>query len=279
MASPYALKEVLAIEAGPQGLANEVQVPEQQIPQSRSLRLTPLPWLLVSGLLLLILLVRLGYWQLERAAEKRALLAAHQQTQAQAPQDISAMGAAQLSELADYLPVRLRGQLLADVYWLLDNQTHQGKFGYQLLQLVQTDGATLLLNRGWLPGDLNRQLPSVDFPAGELWIEGRLAPVSGNPLISQWQSAIGDPRINAIALPAMGEQAGRPVSRLMQIAPQDPLALLAHWPPVNILPAKHTAYAVQWFCMALALLVLLLFANTNLTSLLAGSKGRDNNNE
>lgn len=254
--------------------------PKSLAPQARirALKFTPLPWLLALGLPLLALLVWLGFWQLERAGEKRALLAAYQQSQAQAPADISALAPEQLAELPDYQPVRLRAEFIPGTYWLLDNQTHQGRVGYQLLQLVQTQQALLLLNRGWLAGNLNRDLPAVDFPDGLRWIEGRLAPVSVNPLIDQWQPVRGDPRINAIDLAAMGVQSGYTISALVQIAPQQPEALLAHWQPVNISPGKHTGYAVQWFCMALALLVLLVLANSNLNSLLAGTENRDNNN-
>lgn len=39
----------------------------------------------------------------------------------------------------------------------------------------------------------------------------------------------------------------------------------ADWPVINVQPAKHTGYAVQWFALATALVVLTLFASSNLS--------------
>ena len=40
-------------------------------------------------------------------------------------------------------------------------------------------------------------------------------------------------------------------------------ALTIDWPVINVTPEKHTAYAVQWFAMALVLLLLYLWRSTN----------------
>jgi cytochrome oxidase assembly protein ShyY1 len=41
-------------------------------------------------------------------------------------------------------------------------------------------------------------------------------------------------------------------------------ALKTGWPVVNVQPGKHTGYAFQWSALALALIVLAIFANSNL---------------
>ena len=43
-------------------------------------------------------------------------------------------------------------------------------------------------------------------------------------------------------------------------------ALTTGWPTVSVQPEKHTAYAVQWFVMALVLLLLTINANSNLAA-------------
>lgn len=45
---------------------------------------------------------------------------------------------------------------------------------------------------------------------------------------------------------------------------------------VNVTPAKHTGYAVQWFAMALALGIIFIFLNTNLAELLKRRKDEEN---
>ena len=46
---------------------------------------------------------------------------------------------------------------------------------------------------------------------------------------------------------------------------------------VNVTPAKHTGYAVQWFAMAFALGIIFIFFNTNLAELLKRRKDEENN--
>jgi len=50
-----------------------------------------------------------------------------------------------------------------------------------------------------------------------------------------------------------------------------PGAFEVDWPVVNVQPQKHTAYAVQWFLMALALAVLHLHRSSNIGYLLKNS--------
>ena len=45
-----------------------------------------------------------------------------------------------------------------------------------------------------------------------------------------------------------------------------PGALTVSWPLMNASPDKHMGYAVQWFAMAVTLLILTLIANSNLIS-------------
>ena len=41
-------------------------------------------------------------------------------------------------------------------------------------------------------------------------------------------------------------------------------ALQTGWATVSVQPAKHTGYAVQWFVMAVVLLIMTVIANSNL---------------
>ncbi|PTB99833.1 SURF1 family protein, partial [Thalassospira xiamenensis] len=116
-------------------------------------------------LLAIAFLVKLGFWQLDRAAEKQKLFddfAIQQQT----PLDIS--------QPSETLPVRFRsvkatGIFDSERYLLRDNQMHDGKVGYQVIALlkVETDVAFIPVNLGWVPAPVLRsELPAVDIPAG-----------------------------------------------------------------------------------------------------------------
>ena len=50
----------------------------------------------------------------------------------------------------------------------------------------------------------------------------------------------------------------------LRLDQDSPGALQTGWATVSVQPAKHTGYAVQWFAMALVLLVMTVIANSNL---------------
>ncbi|HCN44738.1 MAG TPA: cytochrome oxidase biogenesis protein Surf1,facilitates heme A insertion, partial [Pseudomonas sp.] len=83
-------------------------------------------------LALLPVLVGLGFWQLGRADEKRALLNVYAEREAEAP-----LAAGQLlNDPADpaYRRIHLRGQFDAEHSLLLDSRMRDGHAGVELLQ-------------------------------------------------------------------------------------------------------------------------------------------------
>jgi cytochrome oxidase assembly protein ShyY1 len=50
----------------------------------------------------------------------------------------------------------------------------------------------------------------------------------------------------------------------LRLDQDSPGALQTGWATVSVQPAKHTGYAVQWFVMALVLLIMTVVANSNL---------------
>ena len=110
-------------------------------------------------LALLPLLVFLGFWQLSRGEQKRALLDSYAERQAAAP-----LTAGQLLNVEQpaFRRVQLRGHLDGKHSLLLDNRMRDGQVGVELLQPFQdqASGQWLLLNRGWLPWP-SRHTPPV----------------------------------------------------------------------------------------------------------------------
>ena len=51
-------------------------------------------------------------------------------------------------------------------------------------------------------------------------------------------------------------------------------ALKTGWPVVNVQPGKHTGYAFQWSALALALIVLAIFANSNLGQVIGSRRSK-----
>ncbi|MFC6755229.1 SURF1 family cytochrome oxidase biogenesis protein, partial [Halorubrum tibetense] len=104
---------------------------------------------------------------------------------------------------------------------------------------------------------------------GSVNIAGQIALPSKNIMLKNMSpDAQVVERIAEIDLAKLSAISGFKLSGLVQLAPESEGALMTNWPTVNISPMKHQAYAFQWFSMALALVILLLFANTNLLTLL-----------
>ncbi|MBR9912616.1 MAG: SURF1 family protein [Gammaproteobacteria bacterium] len=215
------------------------------------------------GLLFLPLLAWLGFWQLERAAEKSALLAAIAAQQALPPVQLDLRAGS--GELSGYRRVRAVGTFLQERTWLVDNRVLQGRVGYEVIMPLQLEsGGVVLVNRGWVAAPpLRSELPTVATPAGRVIIEGRLQQPEGNTLVRDLESSKAWPkRIQQLDVQAAGRQLQAALLPwVLQLGADDEHALAVVWRDVNTSPDKHTGYAVQWFAMAVALLIALLFAN------------------
>lgn len=226
-------------------------------------------------LLMLPVLIALGLWQMERAEEKRSILAAFEARQAL---PVAALSDLQPSEWENYRRVSVEGRFDAERYWLIDNQIRDGRFGYELIALFYpAEGPALLVNRGWLPGDVSRRvLPEVVAPAGEVTIEGEIYHSSINPLHRGPKASDHSwpRRVQGITAKQAEGSVGEPLLPFtLRLAEHSVAALSVKRMIINVQPEKHTAYAVQWFVMALALVLLFVWRNSNLDSLIQNRKG------
>lgn len=221
--------------------------------------------LTLLALILLPVLLRLGFWQLEREDEKQALQSVY--TQRQQEQPVPLAGLDGMGDL-QYRAVRLSGRFDNEHVFLLDNRIHEGVPGYDVLQpFVTESGLWVLINRGWTAMSGSRaDLPEVSamegnvtlsgnvyVPAGEQFTLGDTAPEPGWPKVVQELSP-------QQLLEAAGLESGAayfPYS--VRLAADSPGVLTRNWPVITTSPEKHRAYAVQWFAMALALVLLYIY--------------------
>ena len=230
-------------------------------------------------LLLVPLMTGLGFWQLQRAGEKEALASSFELRQASAPASVHELWDMPGQEQA-YLPVRLRGSFRGE-YFLLDNRTHQGRFGYQVLAVMTLEGdtATVLVNRGWIAGDPARLTrPVVPVVEGPVAVTGHVYVAPGAPyLLQEQQLQPGWPKlIQAVEMdklsPPLEELAGtRVFPYLVRIDAGAPGALTVDWQVINVSPQKHQGYAVQWFSMAAVLGVFYFLRCSNIWQLFRGT--------
>ncbi len=221
---------------------------------------------------LLPVLLTLGNWQLRREAEKREIQNAFQSRLQQAPVAFSKLD--QNTDLS-FMPVRLKGEFDSEAVYLLDNRIHQGQVGYEVLVpfAIKDEGSEsaqwLLLNRGWIKAPPRRSdLPLIpELPSGSLDLVGEVyvPPGEGYQLAQADSERSAWPQlITVVDMDRLGQSLGRQLFQYqIRLKADQPGALVTDWPPINVSPEKHRAYAVQWFAMALGLMVWLVVASTS----------------
>ena len=129
-------------------------------------------------LLAIVVLVKLGFWQLERAKEKGKLFSDYAQQQSKGDAAALSQLGTISSESDRFLFVKMRGGFVPQPIFLLDNQIQDGTVGYQVIALFQPQAMSenyVPVNMGWLPAPASRQsLPEVNIPSGQHRLTGFL---------------------------------------------------------------------------------------------------------
>ncbi|WP_208623550.1 SURF1 family protein [Vibrio diabolicus] len=245
----------------------DIAPPVSSLLLSRQLWLSKRFWV-ATGLTVVVfsLLVKLGFWQLERGQEKQAL---EQAILARADSAYQTLG--EVLEENDWregsiLGKRVEANVVPQAFpvILLDNQTHQGNVGYLAFQIVSMSdesGTYALLELGFLEGIADRSvLPTVTTLEVSTFITGRLYRKSANPLSSELMPEVGDAiRVQNLNIAQLNQLLN--IELMPAILQPDNLK---NWPydfPWNPLPlnsAKHFGYSIQWFSMAGVFLLLTL---------------------
>jgi cytochrome oxidase assembly protein ShyY1 len=216
-------------------------------------------WML--ALLVIALFTRLGFWQLARMHEKQAMLdAAHAVVRQRHALPMSA--AADVPRSRDYDWSAGSGRFAALPPVLLDNQSHDERAGVRVYRVfLPADAAPLLVELGWLPVPGDRHMPPVPRPDGAMRIAGLLAPPPSAGIATPIVQPQADGTLLTIALdlPLLRKALALPAlaPRVLKLDPAIPLGYARDLDvlPNTLPPERHLGYAVQWFGLALAVLV------------------------
>jgi cytochrome oxidase assembly protein ShyY1 len=202
-------------------------------------------------------LIALGTWQLQRGGEKAALEA---RIAERAARPATTRTPDELGGVDRHAPVIVRGRWRDDRAVLLDNRTHEGRAGYELLvPLVPLtgDGSGVLVDLGWLPAPPRREtLPEIDLPATPVSVRGTVVdPDAGAPVFGTVAETERWPlRVQRVEPAPIGEAAGLAlVEAVLVAAPGTPGAGEYVHAPVRMSAATHYGYAAQWYGLALVL--------------------------
>lgn len=229
------------------------------------------------SLTLFPLLVGLGFWQLQRAEQKDTLQDLLARQQDLSPLHWTAETALELKDGSYlYREVEMDGHFDTEKVLLLENQVWHGRVGYHVIvPFYLNAGGAVLVNLGWLAGTGYRdQLPDIPPLNNVGSIKGKLVRPSQNRLLQRQVLSDKWPQATLqVDIEQLQQVVDAPLlAWIMQIDQQHPAALVVEWRNIQMPASKHLGYAWQWFSMAFALLVLSVFANSNLGQILSHRK-------
>jgi len=216
--------------------------------------------------LLLPALLSLGFWQLDRAEQKEALLAQFQRN----AEDAAVAVDGKLTSLDGfrYRQAVASGRFLKDRQVLLDNQFSGSGIGYHVFTPMQVDGvdALLLVNRGWVPVGASRAvLPDISVTDGPTRVSGLLnAPPEVGMRLGSVEQASGRWPLVApyLDMEFLAQSLDMPVlPYVLMLDPADAYGYVREWRIVSFPPEKNLGYAFQWFAMAAALATLYIYVS------------------
>ncbi len=223
----------------------------------------------LAALVVFVLFLRLGFWQLDRADEKLALETAYRNHIEATPVDLAqALRQRAQSDRMHWRRCILDGAYDPETVLLLDNQVYLGTVGYQVFsRFMLEDGAAVLVDRGWAAAPATRSTaPQVLTPAGPLKLNGvaKPVPVAGIKLGQDVPERLADNlvRVQRIDLAQIAARNGwELLPYVVRLEPGASGLLTWNGTEPGFNRERHLGYAFQWFALATALLVIYLVMN------------------
>lgn len=221
----------------------------------------PKLWPTVMTLPMLAVLISLGVWQLYRMEWKGALIEEVRIRSAAPPILLPVDDRIPAADLV-HRPVRIVGRFMHESEMHLLNRVREGKPGLNLVTpFVRSDGGpTLLVDRGWVPMDWPGTANAEEGPEDQ---EIEVTGIVRVPAAPGWLIPANRPDENewySIDLSAMAGSVGILPFVDYYIYATGESPPVPDYPIPNVwkidLPNNHLSYAITWFSLAVALVVI-----------------------
>jgi cytochrome oxidase assembly protein ShyY1 len=218
--------------------------------------------MLLFVLALSLLFLRLGFWQLDRKAERLEENAVLTRRLSEDPLPVTSAVAAAGPDLEslDNRPGSAVGSFRPDLEILVRNRTNTlGTAGFHLLTPLELeDGTLVVVNRGWIPLDLDRvPVQELPPPSGKVEVNGLIRMSESRPPVGSIDPPGSLTVVNRIDLERIGMLFQAPVEKVwLQLLDSGPSGLPdALAPPDTVGEGPHLSYAIQWFSFAATALI------------------------
>lgn len=209
-------------------------------------------------LFLFCLCLVLGVWQLHRYAFKKTLLTTYQKRLLDAPHPF---GDVLSQKDLQFQSIKTSGTYLNSLTLLVQNRFYHDEPGFEVLTPLQIphDKKLLLIDRGWIKQPENNVLPDIQAVTNKQFISGHIK------LLNEYQFILGEnmlhpdskplvvQRIDINELSQMTHYSFYPF--ILRLNANETNGYVRDWTIVTVTPARHMAYAIQWFLLAFVLLI------------------------
>ena len=208
---------------------------------------------------LLLLVLSLGVWQIDRGYKKKELENTFLERQSQPVKEIK-YNTFENSDL--YRNIVLEGKYLDQIF-LLDNKIHNGKPGVKVFSPFESINESLVLvSRGWIEFEDRSNLPMIKTERNALKIQGILRSESKDFILENdnMKKNTNPILVQTINLDELSNYLGKPLSPyILELSELSKSAFVKTWQPINLSSFRHFGYAVQWFGLGLVLIIGYLF--------------------
>jgi len=211
------------------------------------------------------MMIGLGLWQLQRQDEKQRLLSGYEQQLKMLPLPVSSLEQLPLlsEEQINFFKIEIAGNYDFAHQFLLDNQVRNSRVGYEILtplELENQPGEYVIVARGWIPRSETIDIPtpeSADYPGSSV-LTGMYRPFPKAALrlgavttSRAWPKVVQYPEAREIeALLDLDLAPG------LLVETDEVKYYSGQRPGGGFGPERHLGYAIQWFAMATALIVI-----------------------
>ena len=200
-------------------------------------------------------LVSLGFWQLDRADQKRAIEVSITRANTGV---IELIKSEQELLNKEFYEVRLKGNYLNEAQFIYDNQIVDQVSGYYVLTpfILTGQSKAVMVNRGFIPWNGRRdKLADINVDSGQTEIQVQIL----NPIKRIELKASELVREFPVIIQAIDFEVIEEISNISfikvigQLDASSADGFIRKWEPYTGSIEKHIGYAIQWFLMALVL--------------------------
>ena len=206
------------------------------------------------------ILLYLGYWQISRGFEKKAIWEAYSINKTLPPILEKELTLYKKEDLF-YRSIVIQGSYINDSF-LLDNRVYRSKKGYEIFTPFKSeDQAVYLVNRGWTNNYSDHPFKA---PEGRHLIEGIISPFNKYGLnLSKVETEKSFPVVvQELTHSSASKLLGNNLSIekiVIQLSAASKGSFEPIWGPTELKAPRHWGYAAQWLGLALVLVILYFY--------------------